>query len=553
MYGFIPLLALAGCDGAEKAEAAAVPEEAPVEQASFSMGLDDNVCDGQCEPLKIDHFRSLVVSDPEILARFELRRVLDQIISFAGASNTADDLWRQWWSSQRLRTAGDPAHHPFCDDNGATINGFPIQCPRNESKFEGFDIESHRPIALVNRFDLAPMDGAHCGEYRIVYALNGEPWADGEDPIGKEGYFEDNNERNFIIFEGVLPNPNPECELAGCVPVMEFWQNLTYEDDVGVRADLLDQFYFEGTCGFEPVVTPEHYGLDCRSGGGYGGGCGQIRTNQFYNERYWNLREFKLERFDSELLVKQTTVAQNPHVSVWQKTSPHYPAFTTDLTGQMSRNMPVPDGVNFIAAATSPKFDAGESIATFGGFNFNQYDADAGLEAAIQPFLLPSPSTVTEFDIEERMTTQSCGGCHELSNHVPLGHTQGAPDVIWPASRGFVHIDEFANLSPGMLNHFLPHREQVMAEFLKASCGSGCFPEEGVKLIKEVPIETDEPVDTGETGTPDEPPRDTGKPDDNPDQPILTPVRFKFITIEEYERIVPELPDYDTLSGSLVH
>ena len=28
------------------------------------------------------------------------------------------------------------------------------------------------PVALFNRFDLAPEDGAHCGEYRIVYAMH---------------------------------------------------------------------------------------------------------------------------------------------------------------------------------------------------------------------------------------------------------------------------------------------------------------------------------------------------------------------------------------------
>jgi hypothetical protein len=31
---------------------------------------------------------------------------------------------------------------------------------------------SFAPVALFNRFDLVPADGAHCGEYRIVCAMH---------------------------------------------------------------------------------------------------------------------------------------------------------------------------------------------------------------------------------------------------------------------------------------------------------------------------------------------------------------------------------------------
>ncbi len=74
----------------------------------------------------------------------------------------------------------------------------------------------------------------------------------------------------------------------------EFWQGLSTESDVGVQADLFEQFYFDGSCDLKPVVTPEHDGFQCSDGGGYGGECGQIRTNQFI-EREWNLREFTLD------------------------------------------------------------------------------------------------------------------------------------------------------------------------------------------------------------------------------------------------------------------
>lgn len=520
----VVLLGMVGCNGMEAAETGA-PVEAPLESMALQVGNELEVCDGQCNPIPTDLFRSFVVTDVPVLDRFPLRRVLDQLVGASGAANTSNDLWAQWWSSQRVRTGADPGHHPFCDDNGATINGFPISCPRDESLLEREPIESHVPVGLFNRFDLAPMDGAHCGEYRIVYALGAREafpvQQASPSPLVRSG-------RNFIIFEGVLPNPSPECGLAGCLPVAEFWQNLTDESDVNVRADLLEQFYFDGICDMKPVVLPEHYGLDCKDGGGYGGECGQIRTNQFI-ERPWNLREFTLERDCTlpgcELEVNQTTVAQNPHVDLWDSTDPLHPAFKSDMLAQMTKQMPAFDGVNFISAGTSSQFDAGESFSQPGSITVNDYDADPAFEIDIFNNLLGLPSTVTEFDIEERMTSQSCGGCHSLSDNDPLGHTQGFPDVVWPitAPGGFVHIDEFSNLSPGLLNHFLPHRQQVMFDFLATTCGNDCFPAAGLVLEKEV-VASEVEGDDGD-------------------------VKFELVPVDQAREQDPT----ETLSGSRVH
>jgi len=505
--------------------------EAAPESLLQEVGKDPDVCDGECDVFETTLDPSFVVTDPKILERFELRRVLDQLASFSGSSTGADEIWKQWWSSQRIRSGGDPAHHPFCDDNGSQINGFDITCPRQESLLEFEPIESHAPVALFNRFDLAPMDGAHCGEYRIVYALGADKRAQ---EIQTESEFDEvRNGRNFLIFEGVLPNPDPDCGLAACLPVAEFWQGLSTESDVGVQADLLEQFYFDGICDLKPVVTPEHYGFQCRDGGGYGGECGQIRTNQFI-EREWNLREFTLEEGcgerGCELIVQQTTVAQNPHVSLWDSTHPDHGSFSSDLVNQMSLQMPVPDGVNHISAGTDGKFDAGESVATFGGFNFNLYDADSTFEATIAGALLGSPSTITEFDIEDRMTTQSCGGCHELSNSVSLGNSQGGTSVVWPNSGGFVHVDENSNLSPALLNEFLPFRQLVMTKFLDATCGVECFGEKAdldiIKVVEESDAKTGEEL-----------------------------VFFELTTFADAEKAKAEregLPP-DTLSGARVH
>ena len=533
-------------------------DEAPVAPGvdpslmELTIGTEPEVCDSVCRAQRTDIFRSFAIIDPEILARFPLRRVLDQITAMSGTATTSDALWRQWWSSQRGRAVGDPPEWPFCSDNGGTINGFPIQCPRAESTLAGLPIESHVPVALFNRFDLAPTDGSHCGEYRIVYAKTGagggtdtgypgglggdptdpvQPADPTVDPTGGSAIARpvvpppDTGGRNFIIFEGVLPNPHPECGPAACIEVAQFWQSLSSEPNVTVRADRLEEFYFRGVCGYEPVVKPEHYGLNCRDTSGYGGSCGQIRTNQFI-QRPWNLREYTL-RADStipggELLVQQTTVAQNPHASLFVSTTPMSTAFQPNYLSQMSRQLPIPDSVNFMSASTSPRFDAGESISQAGAGD-NDYVPDAPFSAAIagQLAALGMPATVTATDAAERMTTQSCGGCHELSNFDDLGTTNGSgPTTIWPPSLGFVHVDEASNLSPALLGTFLPWRQRVMYRFLQATCGTRCIPRGGALVRDE---------------------RTNGD------------VFFDVMTKKQIQRQQIVIPDIETMGGRLVH
>lgn len=277
------------------------------------------------------------------------------------------------------------------------------------------------------------------------------------------------------------------------------------------------------------MVLPEHYGLDCRGGGGYGGACGQIRSNQFM-DRDWNLREFTLERECTlpgcELIVHQTTVAQNPHPSLFD---PMDPGFEPDFLAQMPRNLPIPDGVNFISAATDPRYDAGESIASPGAPGENDYVADATFDASINTELgnLGMPPTVDSFDVTERATTQSCGGCHEISNGDDLGNTNGfGANVIWPQSLRFVHIDEASNISPALINEFLPHRQKVMDQFLQTTCGTSClnvdqFIVKFVEASQELELQPD--------------------------------LRFELVDPIRWEELQPTLPEFDTLSGSLVH
>ena len=133
------------------------------------------------------------------------------------------------------------------------------------------------PIGLFNRFDLAPSDGANCGEYRIVFGKRSA----GAPPPG--------NNRNLIIFEAQLQNPNPGCGMDGCRPVAQFWANLSTIANPLVRQAELQRFYFTGLPGFSPVFDWKNYS----------GPKGQIRSNQFMTAvsgQPWQLKEYKLRR-----------------------------------------------------------------------------------------------------------------------------------------------------------------------------------------------------------------------------------------------------------------
>ena len=159
-------------------------------------------------PPDIDPRRSLFITDVEVLDQaVSLEDVLTALADDVGHPAFGPGvLWEQLWDTQNTGPGLGLGFN--CDDQvdasgTPALNGFPIQCPRNEGAeidVDPFDpgAESfYRPIALVNRMDLAPTDGANCGEFRVIFARSG-------------------GSRNLLIFEAVLPNPSPGCGLSGC-------------------------------------------------------------------------------------------------------------------------------------------------------------------------------------------------------------------------------------------------------------------------------------------------------------------------------------------------
>ena len=261
-------------------------EEASPHSERAGIGIDASRASGRVSELSttIDPRRSLAVTETAILSGFTAQSVFDQLAAQNGTGGfTSVQLFRQLWDTQNpspgksdLNAVTSYAH---CNDNGGTLNGAPYACRPGEGA-EANDttpatLATYTAVGLYNRFDLAPSDGANCGEYRIVFAKTGGP-------------------RNFIIFEAVLPNPQPSKGLEGCRPIENFWTSLTNDSSVSSRANKLHHFYFDGTDGLGASLSPVPV-IHIDNYGGRSSNTGQVRTNQFIAPP-WMLHEFKLQR-----------------------------------------------------------------------------------------------------------------------------------------------------------------------------------------------------------------------------------------------------------------
>ena len=436
-----------------------VPPSTPIMQAPVSTPLDIR--------------RSLAVTEKAILARFGGRRVFNTLVaSNAGAGFTADQLFRQLWDTQNP-APGQPdlAGMPHCTDQGNTLNGFPYVCRPSEGRQaqpgSPINLDSYGAVGLFNRFDLAPVDGNNCGEYRIVLAKL--PFTPGN--------------RNFIIFEAVLPNPRADLGLEGCRPVAEFWAGLSTDADPQVRAGKLENFYFTGLPGFAPVVSMSHYGNNARS-------QGQVRTNQFLQgppdapRVPWMMREFKLVsdctvQAACTLKFVPATVKTNPFGGLFNpaSTDPRASAFQSHFVSQVASlaindlnrfSHSVPDTFNAAQSDSQTLGAPDDYVAQFG-------PGPSAFHQAIGQELARVGSALTPRDVVARAQALSCGGCHQRNSGRPVGG-----GLTWPASANFVHsseVDDPADpsrfsISPALRDQFLPQRRSVLESFLQTPAAS---------------------------------------------------------------------------------
>jgi hypothetical protein len=420
----------------------------------------------------VDVRRSLAVTEQTILSRFSLERVLTQLATQSGVSGlTALQLFQQWWDTQN---PGPGVYAgPHCDDSvdaagTSLLNGYPYLCRATAegaqaycNPFQAGSSCAYVPIGLFNRFDQAPENGAHCGEYRIVYA--------------KQSGISSTSDRNLLIFEAALPNPHPQQGLKGCQQVVDTWADLTNVSSLSARADVLEDFYFDGQGAVGPVISVDNFGSNAL-------GAGQIRTNQFSNTSTgWSLREFKLTRTCSNQVCSALRFTP-----VTDKRNAFGPLFApgSALPAAASFASFFPSQVSALAASSisrldidvSDVFNTGQSQASGVTALEMKYPEQLGtgpsaLRSALQAQLTSLSSTLTPDDIALRAQALSCAGCHRLSNNVALGG-----GLTWPASLGFTHVTERETelvggetrfrLSDALVNSFLPARKQIIEDFL---------------------------------------------------------------------------------------
>jgi hypothetical protein len=429
--------------------------------------------------LPLDPHLSIFVSDVETTSQIKLSEVMDQLVRQGGdRSLTKLALFHQWWD-----TAGQAPGlglGPHCDDESApqppseiadntavsTRNGFPYRCPRlevGEASTDPFADESapagYSAIAFSNRFDLIGADAPDpkrpwrmltpdCGEYRIVFARNSGKPKQSVDP--KAGL-----NRNLIIFEARVPNPEPESGVKGCRPILDFWHGLSDKTiSAAARGKLLHDFYLKGLPSRHvgPVVDIAHYTF----------GTGQIRTNQFmHNDSAakppvdWTLREFKtVVESDGRLRIVPDTVKTNPGNDLFRSGSvdPRAASLTSDIRAQIGKLLGAAGAAKGTGDINSIGFAV--SVATTNAFESDEKDADRvklgdvsaaflggvngtmpnpALSASIQDALTAAGSNLSTTNIVNRIRTQTCAGCHHYSGNP----NDGAPadlggGAIWP-------------------------------------------------------------------------------------------------------------------------
>jgi hypothetical protein len=473
---------------------------------------------------KLDERLSIIVTDRASTSAITFSEVMGKLADDMGVDRLT--LFQRWWDTANKTPRGENdedrarATNVFCDsetdDVGAglsLINGFPYLCPIEEKQLafvNPFNDEVCPPclnkdaclpcpnmngftaIAFSNRFDLADKRrGAHCGEYRIVFAKNsGLKRKDAEPPP--------TDNRLLIIFEALVPNPDPHVDpdkgpfakLAGCRPILEFWLSLSNtEMTTCARGKALRDFFLNGLPkdsiakglpkkDIGPILNARHYAG--------GPDSGQIRTNQFMQGR-WILREFKT--YGGSIV--PATVKSNPGNTLISS-----PATEDPRSRELENYLVSKDALDLIrgisgqmdASAERSPFSFAFALTTRGLDHLNSFESRADLESegdfvqAVETcraggeLCLPLEKSIkTELDkavspvsrlspnnVIHRIGTQTCAGCHHYSNgdqelgiDCPEGWSEHGLCFndgsdrrgIWPSTlplgpRGFNHVSE---------------------------------------------------------------------------------------------------------------
>jgi hypothetical protein len=422
-------------------------------------------------PTTLNLTRSFEVTDKPIVASFTLTRVLEQLIARSGVQGlTADQLIGQLFDTQNPRPGLVDPDGPHCDDtltNGVpSFNGFPRRCPTPEGELAAVQNLAGEffPLGLMNRFDQAPRDGSNCGQYRMVFAHRDADTS------------ADTLLRRHLIFEAILPNPNPSLGLAACRPVAQFWADLSSVDSMDERRARLEKFFFQGLDGFAPIVDAANFA-----------DLGGIRTlmQSADGVRFYQFRMAKqcgsagctlrftpdvLENMAFGLLFDGTNtsaqaralraefVQQVPTLAIEDLNLMHMRISRDYLTAESD---PIGNPQVFFFELA---FDKGKT--TPDGIEFR---------ANIQSELDRVGSKLTPNNVVVRAEEMACTGCHGFNGAVPFGGNVKL--VVGFFGNPMISEDILADgeagpstrygVDPIVEKQFIPHRMQILTDFLR--------------------------------------------------------------------------------------
>jgi len=482
--GLLPLFA----GGAGDDTAADIPTDS-VSQASEGAVVGTLTKIAKVKPVKINARRSLIETNTELLAPLELGDAFQWISENAGlvplpelTHNLFFNLYNDAATDVFNSTGAAFPHRP-CDDPKyqAILNNYPFTCRRSEGDFavgsgtEAPLMDNWKAIALVNRIDMAPASGEHCGEQRLVMAK------------------ETGGGRDFIIFEAQIPNPSPDQGACACAPIADFWANLTNVDDVATRQLELGKAFLFGhpklqSAGFGPFMAAGNFSI----------GTGQIRTNNF-NQGPWSLREHKLIEWRDVVWPIPFPVTSNLHAPLLADNSTDPRAADCRESFLKSFDSLMSDNPNKMALNVKPECYDAESPNNFNQGNYTQqlqdpFNPNPELVQAVNDRLAELNSNLSDVEVMNRATfAGSCIGCHQESNFTELGFNSGATGSnLAPPSLGFVHVSELSfheedcgdgttcfGISDALTDDFLPHRKTVMQKLISSCSGTPIQPVDG--------------------------------------------------------------------------
>jgi hypothetical protein len=431
----------------------------------------------QLMPIKPE--RSVIETNPDALTYFTFERVLERATAELGT-----EVFRALVLSFAERKAGDVSLQPRCDDespsvNGlSSLNGFMLPCPAEAVSFYGLPLWTWRPLAVTNRFDLAPLGGENCGEQHLSFFYDSSFVAQSE------------IHGAYLNFVAVVANPRPELGLEGCRPLLDFWASLSQSeyDTPDRRARALESAFLGSSlpptsaatsrelsaltsAGFLPLVSPQYFGRVGRL---------QLMYLGFWGD--WHFFEHALVSSKEGLVLRRPLTQTLPVRALLEQHAKReqcidgllssIPALLNDNSNLLRLNI---DPVCFAATNETEEYTlaAGLVSATLG----------PELRSRLDDYMRHSfpDSGLLGPDIARRAGfAGTCAGCHALEDS-PLWNANGVSHVSYNpmqfcATSGPDSTHRCYARSPLLNTIFIPHWTRVLNDFLQRSGAYGPLP-----------------------------------------------------------------------------